>query len=458
MNPMIQPDRHPDAESLNAFAEHALRDPERARIVAHMAECARCRDVVYVAQSAAEADAAPLAGFKAEPRPGWIALALAKWRVALIPAAALAATGAVVLWVHLRPAPPRMEMAQVAPQPSAQVTAPAAARTADRSIPPPAPGPASASRFSAAGRPTEPEQRPEQEKAKPASPGFPAAGFSSTEEVARNAAVPTSSAPFGSARMAGGHHLDAYSAAMARQPAQPEQPNRPTQMDSEPALTNPLLLQQRTGKTSPAARSRAMPAEVPPAPAPPNMVAVHGVVVPLASGGPEPLTAQAIPAPTQLAPQPLNGFRVMPLARRAKLPSGLNTVSSATMLNQLLAVDSAGTVFLSQDAGKHWEPVRPQWSGKAIAVQAPAQGLYQLMPAARPESLDRASIATPPAEEKRAGPNVNATVSSPPPSPASAPLVTTTGAAPPIPAMLFKLVTDRHQTWVSADGKVWHEQ
>jgi hypothetical protein len=188
------------------------------------------------------------------------------------------------------------------------------------------------------------------------------------------------------------------------------------------------------------------------------MVAVHGVVAPLASGGPETLTAQAIPAPTQLAPQPLNGFRVMPLARHAKLPSGLNAVSSATMLNQLLAVDSAGTVFLSQDAGKHWEPVRPQWSGKAIAVQAPAQGLYQLMPAAGPESLDRASIATPPAEEKRAGPNVNATVSSPPPSPASAPVVTTTGAAPPIPAMLFKLVTDRHQTWVSADGKVWHEQ
>jgi hypothetical protein len=173
MKPMIQPDRHPDAESLNAFVEHALHDPERARIVAHMAECARCRDVVYVAQSAAEAEAAPLAGFKAEPRPGWITLALAKWRVALIPAAALAATGAVALWVQLRPAPPRVEMARVAPQPSAQVTAPAAARTADRSIPPPAPGPASASGLSAADRSTEPEQRPEQEKSPPPVLDFP---------------------------------------------------------------------------------------------------------------------------------------------------------------------------------------------------------------------------------------------------------------------------------------------
>jgi hypothetical protein len=124
-------------------------------------------------------------------------------------------------------------------------------------------------------------------------------------------------------------------------------------------------------------------------------------------------------------------------------------------------LDSAGAVFVSQDAGKHWDAVHPQWSGKAIAVRAPAQGLYQVMPVAGPESLDTAGITAPQTEEKRASPNVNATVSSPPPpppAPASGPAVTTAGAGPPIPAMLFKLITDTHQTWVSADGNVWRQQ
>jgi hypothetical protein len=27
-----------------------------------------------------------------------------------------------------------------------------------------------------------------------------------------------------------------------------------------------------------------------------------------------------------------------------------------------------------------------------------------------------------------------------------------------MPGMLFKLINDHHQAWVSADGKVWHQQ
>ena len=47
-----QLDHHPDAESLNAFAEQALADQERGKILAHLAECSRCRQVVYLAQEA----------------------------------------------------------------------------------------------------------------------------------------------------------------------------------------------------------------------------------------------------------------------------------------------------------------------------------------------------------------------------------------------------------------------
>ncbi len=43
MNPKAQPELHPGADRLNAFAEHALSEPERAGMLAHLAGCARCR-------------------------------------------------------------------------------------------------------------------------------------------------------------------------------------------------------------------------------------------------------------------------------------------------------------------------------------------------------------------------------------------------------------------------------
>jgi hypothetical protein len=160
------------------------------------------------------------------------------------------------------------------------------------------------------------------------------------------------------------------------------------------------------------------------------------------------------PAQLELAPQPLNGFAVMHLAKHAKLPSGLGAVSSAAMLNRLVAVDSAGTVFFSQDGGNRWETVKARWSGKAIQVQAPPQGLY------RPRAADTTATAeTAPPADKNAGNGIVETplAASAPPSDTT-PIAANSKAVPPIPAMLFRLVTDRRQTWVSTDGKVWHEQ
>ncbi len=106
MSRFAQPDLHPDADSLNAFAEQALPAAERARIMSHMAGCERCRQVVYLARTAAEAET-PLvsSAAKAEPRRGWFAGA-GKWRMAWIPAATLAAVAGVALWIQVRPTPP----------------------------------------------------------------------------------------------------------------------------------------------------------------------------------------------------------------------------------------------------------------------------------------------------------------------------------------------------------------
>jgi hypothetical protein len=51
------------------------------------------------------------------------------------------------------------------------------------------------------------------------------------------------------------------------------------------------------------------------------------------------------------------------------LPSGLNTLSSASSPHQTVAIDLAGGVFFSEDAGISWKAVTPQWSGRAVLVR-----------------------------------------------------------------------------------------
>ncbi len=447
MNPMIQPDFHPDADALNAFAEQALPVADRARILAHMASCARCREVVYLAQAASEPGFAP-AVLPAAPHRERFWGALAKWRVALIPATALAATGAVVLWVQLRPVPAPTQMARMSePQPGPLSSA-TAKMVQQKSAPPPA---AIAPRQSVAVplRPSaasnthlEPPAQPERQKAM-----LPAAGATDPNPSAFTAssASPAAAAPVGRERALGGVHLDAHSASMARYAPRPEPPTPPSALSLTPSAISPQQQQPQPVVLSPTHAGIASTAAESPAPPPPNIVAMSQ-----ASS-----VAAPPPARLELAPQPLNGFAAMHLAKRVKLPSGLTTVSSAALLNRLLAVDSAGAVFLSQDAGKHWETVNAQWSGRAIQVQAPPQGLY------RPKAANAATTAeTAPAPDNSVNHVSEQPPAPPPPPPASdtTPAAARAKAAPPIPAMLFRLVTDRHQTWVSVDGKVWREQ
>jgi Putative zinc-finger len=49
-----KPADHPSADVLSAFIEQALADREKQSVAAHLASCAQCRDVVFLASSAAE--------------------------------------------------------------------------------------------------------------------------------------------------------------------------------------------------------------------------------------------------------------------------------------------------------------------------------------------------------------------------------------------------------------------
>jgi hypothetical protein len=50
------------------------------------------------------------------------------------------------------------------------------------------------------------------------------------------------------------------------------------------------------------------------------------------------------------------------------LPSGLAPVSQLVVERSELALDSNGTLFRSDDKGKHWHQIRQQWDGKAVEL------------------------------------------------------------------------------------------
>ena len=82
---------HPDANLLTAFSEHTLVDPERAHVLAHLAQCADCRDVLAQALPPAEVQA--LVSWPA-PSNSWLRGPVLRWAslaacVVVVAAAAL---------------------------------------------------------------------------------------------------------------------------------------------------------------------------------------------------------------------------------------------------------------------------------------------------------------------------------------------------------------------------------
>jgi len=103
------------------------------------------------------------------------------------------------------------------------------------------------------------------------------------------------------------------------------------------------------------------------------------------------------------------------------LPSGTQAVSVASDATTALLVDANGNLFSSSDAGAHWAGTKPQWHGKAVAVQL----------AAPPSGTIKQSTGGPVATGAIAG----------------------TFAA----SSIFALTNDQGQVWLSSDeGQTWH--
>lgn len=84
---------HPDANLLAAFAERALSGVERVSVLGHLADCARCREIVFLAQEAAGEEAVPMI----VPKPVKSRAVWMRWSVAVVSAVLLATVG-VTSW------------------------------------------------------------------------------------------------------------------------------------------------------------------------------------------------------------------------------------------------------------------------------------------------------------------------------------------------------------------------
>jgi len=149
MNDLLQPGQHLDPDQLNAFVEGVLPEHERRESLAHLADCAHCRQIVFLAQQAQQAN---------EPVPVKAATTWRDWfrfhPLSMLGAAsaALACALIVTVMLHLHhiapPPPPATETAKVepvqslppvAPREEAPIAMPSVPeRPAAKAIPPPA--------------------------------------------------------------------------------------------------------------------------------------------------------------------------------------------------------------------------------------------------------------------------------------------------------------------------------
>jgi Putative zinc-finger len=410
MNPARQFEVHPDAEILNGFVENALPEAERNDVLAHLGGCGRCREIVYLAQDATPVAEAPARAAMAERRivdgePAWIL----RWKTAWAAGFAFAAIAALAVFVTVRHGAPTQEVAKLAPSPAPAAQVSASPASSLRPVPKEkavpevqaiAPGvtalkAAPRVRGSAGGAlstQTPAATAPPPASASPAAPAMPAEGG------------PVPQAKVEAKLFAPSAALD-LNAQMGPPKAAPSSTIRPTRLQSAPEVLHNQLSRKTQLSKAGGVSSR-------------QTIATIEVNSAQAGLQPEPVA----PAQAEMtSPLGVAGAAAEKKSGLILLPSGLPLVSTAEAGHTQLAVDAVGSLFLSQDMGKSWQPVDRQWTGQLMKVRI-AQG-------------PSAFAAKPFSETEQAKP----------PAPVAA----------SIPAALFEIVNDKNAVWTSVDGKTW---
>jgi hypothetical protein len=329
MSGNTQFDLHPGAESLNAFAEHALAEEERERIAAHLAMCGRCREIAFLAQGAAEEMTQVAATTpRGAERERWYK----NWRLTWIPAAALAASVTVAYVIHVQRIAPGTQIAKVERQ-----AAPAIEAQQKPAPPPSQPAEAVKGKVTA-------------EKRAPAS---------GTESLSpKESSMPAPARP--AARMTNGPLSGKENALHVSGRATAELESAPEEAVKQKKTENA----EARGEMQALAANEAAPV---------SMDKLEPTRERLQTAAAEP-AKQAGVASRSAAPgvgvrREIRGAMVSPAASPIALPGGSAVVSTANAKGLLLAVNEAGNLYLSSDMGAHWESIVQQWGGRAVSVR-----------------------------------------------------------------------------------------
>ncbi|MGA2887153.1 MAG: zf-HC2 domain-containing protein [Terracidiphilus sp.] len=342
MNSTPQLDLHPDADSLNDFIEQALSMPEREQILAHLAACSRCRQVIYLAEKAAEeAPVLLTAARSTKPSGTWYG----NWRLAWLPAAALAAALALVVTFYPRHTAPAPELTKVTPERKMTVPTPALPQPSEDVPHMPVPSVVAKSTDKAT-KLAPPSHAPSSEPVLLAAPTPSAEPGPIAFSYAENNTA--QSPPTGSL----------HGVAQQQTPAQLKPETAVATWQQQQAM-NAGTLSTNTYATQ--AIQMKMPA----------------VNTPHTSRTSS-FTAVAPRMAKQTAPTGSFDTSMQPPMARATasfatksihLPSGLTAISTSTSGHRTLAIDLAGALFFSDDTAPHWEQVPQQWTGRAIQVR-----------------------------------------------------------------------------------------
>ncbi len=184
--------QHPEADVLAGFAESSLSQHERESVLSHLAACARCRQMVFLAHQVEPTHDTQTSNLKA--RPFW----LRNWFPLTASATAAVALAVVTFsWYgqfHKQTTPQGREVAQQRPAP--MPTGNEKAFEATEVAPPPTPATAAVQDGKSAAKRVRPDSKPQQAVTSPS----PSAAFNSvrgtdeetrrlTEEEARQAAA-----------------------------------------------------------------------------------------------------------------------------------------------------------------------------------------------------------------------------------------------------------------------------
>lgn len=327
---------HPEAGLLAAFAENALSRQERHAILLHLGECARCREIVFLAQQAAASEAPASSASPQRVR-------VRRWLpVVASGLAALLIAGVSMVWVNHQQrnsaANGTIAMRSQPPTPAAiPATEPAEAKAPQpggvtQRVPQPPP-PTSLAPRTAPAQPLAAQSAANQPQALPAIPSSLKGAHESEMQM--------------EARIEKQYELRAH--AMETQRARLQAATKSeTTLAPHPGTGMPDTPTMATSATSASQSNPTFASNANPASAP-----SYGRPVYSMEETPMPSTSAAL----STAAKP-----------RISLPSGLRAASSLTVEGRTLALDTGGNLFASDDNGRRWRRITTPWTGKALLL------------------------------------------------------------------------------------------